>query len=135
LYSTSTLTNNINFWVKVSNTAGTINSVTALVTVNQPPSIITQPLTQTIIKGQSVTLTVGATGALPLSYQWYIGPSGDTSKPINGATANAYITSTVKSTTSFWVRVSNVAGSANSNTATVNIPYYKVYMPIIKRDS
>ncbi len=134
-YTTSTLTNNINFWVRVSNTADSINSTTALVTVNQPPSIVTQPLTQTLTSGHSVTLTVGATSALPLSYQWYIGLSGDTSNPVNGATANTYITSTLKSTTPFWVRVSNAAGSVNSNTAAVIIPSYKVYLPLIKRDS
>ncbi len=41
----------------VRNTAGSVDSTTALVTVNQPPSILTQPLAQTIASGQSVTLT------------------------------------------------------------------------------
>ncbi len=79
-------------------------------------------------------LTVVATGTLPLSYQWYIGNSSDTSHPINGATASTYTTSTLKSTALFWVQVSNVAGSTNSNTATVVIEY-RVYMPVIKRQS
>ncbi len=131
-YTTSTLASSTSFWVRVSNIAGSVDSTTALVTVNHPPRILTQPLTQTITSGQSVTLTVVASSTLSLSYQWYIGNSGDTSHPINGAIESTYTTSTLKSTTLFWVQVSNVAGSTNSDTATVVIPY-RVYMPLIKR--
>ena len=106
----------------------------ALVTVRQPPSLVTQPLSQTIISGQSVTLTVSATGTLPLSYQWYIGSSGNTSTPIGGATASSYTTSALESTTRFWVQVSNSAGSMNSNTATVEVKH-NVYFPMISYGS
>ncbi len=131
-YTTSTLTSSTTFWVRVSNTAGSIDSDTALVTVKQPPSIVTQPLGQTILSGRSVTLTVGVTGTLPLTYQWYIGSSGDASHPIGGATANSYMTSTLNSTTRFWVQVSNSAGSIASNTATVEVRR-NVYLPMITR--
>jgi hypothetical protein len=132
-YTTSTLTNDTKFWVRVSNTAGSIDSSAALVTVNQPPSIVTQPLSQTIPSGQSVTLTVVATGTLPLSYQWYVGSSGNTSAPI-GINAAIFSTSTLMTTTNFWVRVTNPAGTVDSATAVVTVQsQYQILLPVIIR--
>jgi uncharacterized delta-60 repeat protein len=36
-----------------------------------PPLIIAQPIAQSVASGQSVEFSVGATGTLPLAYQWY----------------------------------------------------------------
>jgi hypothetical protein len=96
------------------------------------PSILNGPISQTIYPGQPVTLSVTATGQGPLSYRWYAGSSGDTSHPIGGATASAYTTSTLKSTTRFWVKVSNSAGSIASNTATVEVRR-NIYLPLVSR--
>jgi hypothetical protein len=85
-----------------------------------PPSIGTQPQSATISGGSSRTLSVTATGTAPLSYQWYIGASGNTSNPIAGATSSS-TTVTPASTTSYWVRVTNSCGTANSNTATMTV--------------
>ncbi|MDQ3457325.1 MAG: hypothetical protein M3513_18095 [Actinomycetota bacterium] len=85
------------------------------------PSITDQPDSTTINPGQTATLTVVATGTAPLSYQWYLGASGDTSDPIDGATASSYTTPALVATTSYWVRVSNDTGVADSATATVTI--------------
>ena len=84
------------------------------------PSITAQPASTTVASGSSATLSVTATGTGPLSYQWYVGTSGSTANPISGATSNS-ITVTPASTTSYWVRVTNSCGSANSNTATVTV--------------
>ncbi len=84
-----------------------------------PPSITSNPQSATI-SGGSRTLSVTATGTTPLSYQWYIGTSGNTSSPISGATSSS-VTVTPTSTTSYWVRVSNSCGSANSATATITV--------------
>jgi len=84
------------------------------------PAITTQPMGQTIGPGQTATLSVAATG-MTLSYQWYVGTSGTTSNPIPGATATSYTTPALTSATSYWVRVSNTYGSADSYTATVTI--------------
>jgi hypothetical protein len=85
-----------------------------------PPTITTQP--QSLDLGStSVTLSVAATGDAPLQFQWYMGQSGNTSQPINGATGSAIsVQPTV--TTSYWVRVSNsCTPAANSQTATVTV--------------
>lgn len=133
-YLASTLAGNTRFWVRVSNTVGTIDSQAALITVNQSPGIVTQPISQTIISGQSVTVSVAATGTAPLSYQWYVGNSGDAAHPIDGALASSYSTSTLKSTTRFWVRVSNPLGSVDSDTALVEVEHH-VYLPLVVRSA
>jgi hypothetical protein len=83
------------------------------------PSITAQPSSQTITSGSTATMSVTASGTAPLKYQWYIGASGTTTSPISGATTSSYTTPALTRTTSYWVRVSNSAGAAASNTATV----------------
>jgi hypothetical protein len=99
-----------------------VNSVTATVTVSTPtctaPSIVSQPASVSIARGTSTTLSVSATNAA--SYQWYAGSSGNTGAPVAGATGPS-LTVSPSSTTSYWVRVSNSCGSANSATATVTV--------------
>lgn len=82
------------------------------------PIITGQPQSSTVSPGTSATLTVSATGT-SLSYQWYVGTSGNTAYPIP-VTAPS-LTVTPGSTTSYWVRVYNSCGSVNSNTATVTV--------------
>jgi hypothetical protein len=84
------------------------------------PSITAQPSSTTISDGQSATLSVGAAGTAPLTYQWYIGTSGQTASPISGGTASS-IPVSPSSTTNYWVRVSNSCGSIDSGTATVTV--------------
>ncbi len=84
------------------------------------PAVTQQPGSSTITAGSSATMTVAASGTAPLSYQWYIGTSGTTTTPINGATGATLMVSP-STTTSYWVLVSNSCGSANSATATVTI--------------
>jgi hypothetical protein len=82
------------------------------------PSITTNPSDQSVTSGQQATLSVVAAGSGPLSYQWYQGSSGITSNPVSGATSSS-LTVQPSATTSYWVRVSNSCGSANSGAATV----------------
>jgi hypothetical protein len=83
------------------------------------PSITAQPVSSTINAGGSVTLSVTATGG-SLTYQWFQGAAPSTSNPVIGATGTT-LTVTPAATTSYWVRVSNACGTANSSTATVNV--------------
>jgi hypothetical protein len=85
-----------------------------------PASITAQPTSRTITQGSSTTLSVSGGGTAPLSYQWYIGSSGSTSSPVSGATGTT-LTISPGTTTSYWARVSNSCGSANSAAATVTV--------------
>lgn len=72
--------------------------------------------------GQATTLNVGATGSVPMSYQWYLGASPDTSTPIEGANASSFTTPPLSSTAEFWVQASNPYGPvANSRTIRVTV--------------
>ncbi len=123
-YTTPPLTMTTSYWVRVSNTAGHADSNTATITVTTvaPPSITSQPSSQTVAYGQTATLSVTATGS-GLSYQWYAGMSGTTSSPIGGATSSSYTTPSLTSTSRYWVRVSNAGGFVNSNTATISVSF------------
>jgi hypothetical protein len=83
------------------------------------PVITLQPKDETA-NNRSVTLIVQATGTA-LRYQWYVGAAGVTTSPIAGATNATYTTPRLTTTTKFWVRVANAAGTADSRTATVDI--------------
>src|SRR6202040_1170751 len=70
---TTSADNGAQFTVVVSNTAGSVSSNAATLTVNPgavAPTITTQPTSQTVTAGQTATFTVVATGTSPLSYQW-----------------------------------------------------------------
>jgi predicted extracellular nuclease len=120
-YTTPALSSTTSYWVRVTDTNGSADSNTATVTVNIDPVINIQPASTGILNGNTATLTVAASGATTLSYQWYQGTSGDTSTPIAGATSASYTTPALNATTSYWVRVTDTNGSADSNTATVTV--------------
>lgn len=70
------------------------------------PAIVAQP---------SGSLSVSATGALPLSYAWFAGESGDTRTPVEGANESALRNAPAGR---YWVRVSNRCGVALSAATT-----------------
>ena len=119
----------VSFTVSVDSGAartGTITVAGQTFTVNQSsvvctaPSIATQPQSQSINSGQTATLSVAATGAAPLSYQWYQGDVDDTSTPV-GTNLSSFTTPTLTSTTSYWVRVFNACGHEDSDIATITV--------------
>ncbi|MGH7749951.1 MAG: immunoglobulin domain-containing protein, partial [Candidatus Dormibacteria bacterium] len=78
------------FDVVVTNTAGSVTSNAAALTVNAAtvaPTITTQPVNQTVTAGQTATFTVVAGGTAPLSYQWQKNGAN-----IAGATGTSYTT-------------------------------------------
>ena len=87
-----------------------------------PPAITSEPQSLTAPNGEIVMLSVTATGTAPLSFQWYQGESGDTSMPVVGGTAASIaLTAGRTATASFWVRVTDACGSADSVTATIAV--------------
>lgn len=120
-FTTPALTSNTSYWVRVSNSCGEANSNTANITVGAScaPSITTQPASQQITSGSTATLTVAATGSA-LTYAWFQGATGNTTTPV-GTNSPSFTTPALTSTTSYWVRVSNNCGEANSNAATVTV--------------
>jgi hypothetical protein len=126
-FTTPVLTATTNYWVQVSASgppAEQTNSNTAAITVVSPPAITVQPASQSIVSGQTVALSVTATGTGALSYQWYSGLSGNTANPIAGATSATYTTPALSATASYWVQVLASGPpyeTINSTTATITV--------------
>ena len=84
-----------------------------------PPTITLHPVNLNVAPGQDATFTVAATGTAPLAYQWQ-----RDGVDIAGANAATYTLAAVTrndTETSFRAVVSNVAGSATSNPATLDV--------------
>src|SRR5206468_4664858 len=112
---TTSTDNGAQFTVVVSNTAGSVTSSVATLTVNSPPTITTQPASRTVTAGQTASFSVTATGTAPLSYQWQ-----KAGVPISGATLASYTTPPTTSAddgAQFTVVVSNTAGRVRSRVA------------------
>jgi hypothetical protein len=119
--ATTASDNGSTFYVTVTNSAGSVTSATATLTVSSPvaPTITTQPSNVTVNAGQTASFSVTATGTSPLSYQWRKNGTN-----ISGATAASYTTpATVigDSGSTFSVVVSNSVGGATSNNATLTV--------------
>ena len=120
--ATSSADNGAVYTVSVSNSAGTVSSNGARLTVSAAivaPSITTQPSAQSITAGQTATFSVAATGSTPLSYQWKKNGSN-----IASATSSSYTTpatSIADNGAVYTVSVSNSAGTVTSNSATLTV--------------
>jgi hypothetical protein len=120
--TTSLADNGARFDLVVSNSAATVTSSSATLTVNpttSAPTITTQPANQTVTVGPTATFAVSATGTSPFSYQWQKNGAN-----ISAATAASYTTpATVAADkgASFDVVVSNSVGTVTSSSATLTV--------------
>lgn len=108
------------YTVVVSNSAGSVTSNAAALTVNPAvvaPAITTQPVAQVVTAGQPASFSVVASGTAPLSYQWKKDGInvGSDSATLTIASAQA------SDAGSYAVVVSNSAGNAPSNAATLTV--------------
>lgn len=117
-YTTPKLTQNTQYWVEFEHNGCITVSNTLTVQVCKP-TITAHPQSATVLSGTPKTLSVTSTGS-PLTYQWYRGNSGDTTQPIAGAVSASY-TATPSSTTSYWVRATGCATTADSTAATITV--------------
>lgn len=98
------------------------------------PSVTVQPVGGMLQSAGPSTLTGTVTGDSnqslhPLSIQWYQGLAGDTTNPVSGGTftpsgsggTTSLSLSSVTTTTSYWFKVTNDCGSANSLAATITV--------------
>ena len=105
----------------VSNAFGTATSSNATLTVslsNSPPTITTQPQSQTLNQGNNATFNVTVVGTTPLYYQWR---SNGTA--IAGATLASYTRSNVHAADAadYSVVITNGFGTAISSNATLTV--------------
>ncbi|MHB8524377.1 MAG: immunoglobulin domain-containing protein, partial [Limisphaerales bacterium] len=104
------------YTVAVTNVAGSATSGAAVLTVNVPPSITTQPHSQTASLGASASFSVTAVGTESLHYQWRLN-----GMDLLGATNAALVLNRVQAVNSgdYTVIVSNSVGAVTSTRATL----------------
>jgi hypothetical protein len=85
---------------------------------NQPPTITGMLTTNTAIAGQTVTFSITASGTGPLTYQW-IYNANNIATATNAVLTLSNVTSAQAGT--YYVNVSNSAGSTNSTTASLTV--------------
>ena len=111
------------FSVVVSNSAGTVNSKEAVLSVNAPASIAAQPANKAVVAGQTASFSVTAAGTGPFTYQWKKG-GVNVSAGVGGTTSTYTTPATVVATDHnavFTVEVRNSAGTATSSSATLSV--------------
>ena len=84
------------------------------------PSISTQPQSQSVMVGQTATFTAAASGTAPLTFQWQKNMANITMNA-NSATYTTPAAQAGDDGAMFRVIVSNSAGSATSNAATLSV--------------
>ena len=67
----ASLEDSTNYRVVVSNSAGSVNSKTAKLSVLDPPSFVEQPQDMLFATGGNATLEVTVTGSKTLRYKWF----------------------------------------------------------------
>ena len=104
--------------VVISNPFGNTTSSNATLTVLLPPTIVVQPVSQTLTNGATLILSVTATGSPTLTYQWSLHGT-----PIPGATAATLTLFNVQESLegNYVCVVTNPYGTATSQVAVVTV--------------
>ena len=114
------------YYATVTDSCGTLTSTDAALAVtsgNVPPTIITQPVGQSVAVGGATSFTVTASGTPALSYQWYrISAGQKVGTAISGATSATYdvpatATALANDQDEYYVIVTNPYGQATSQLA------------------
>jgi hypothetical protein len=102
----------------VNNPYGSVTSGVSVLSVVEPPAIVSQPQSVTVVSGQNAVLRVEATGTVPLGYQWYFGGT-----ELAGAQANELVLKNITpgQAGAYSVVVSNAYGSRTSEVAVVSV--------------
>jgi len=106
---------------------------TALITLGCTPPIILaidQPASRTMLPGTTATIEVNPSGSGPFTYQWYEGPRGSTFFPVANGTSNRLVTPPIEHLRSFWVRVQNGCGTADSAAARLSTKSSRTGRPV-----
>ena len=113
-------------YCKLTDEAGaTVDSKPAVIKIDQPLTIVTQPVKQTVTAGRTVEFSVKAQGMGEYSYQWYRRVKGGTSWTVwNGQTSQTLSVKAEESMNEMQVycRVSDESGSrVNSSSAALTV--------------
>ena len=126
----TTLGDNGDYAVVVSNTGGTVTSSIATLTVKpaaQPPKITVQPTSSRVTATSNAVFSVVATGTTPLTYRW---TRGSTLLPAATTDTLTLFGVTAEQAGSYQVTISNLAGTVTSNPAILMVDPLPVPVPV-----
>jgi len=109
-----------NYSVQVTNRFGSVISANAVLTVEAPPVITTEPTNLIAHVGDTAVLSSVVTGSSPLSYQWTFNGAGN---PISGANDTSWTIADVQLANAgvYALIVSNAFGVTVSSNATLTV--------------
>jgi len=107
--------------VVITNSEGSVTSDPAVLTItvaNSPPAFTTQPISQAAITGDTVSLTVAASGVPAPTFQWFKNGAA-----VPGATGVTLTLTNVQSSdaATYWAVATNSSGSATSSGAVLTV--------------
>jgi uncharacterized delta-60 repeat protein len=112
--------------VRITNAAGTTISSNAALIVLTPPTIMIQPQSQTVTQGQTLSLSVAASGTAPLSYRWFLN-----NNPVPSAWSSTLTISNPQNADmgGYYVVVSNSYGVVTSSVASATLQAWVATVP------
>ncbi len=121
IFTTPALTAPASYWLRVSNSLGSEDSDTAVISISATPlapTFATQPLSQLAMLGQALSFNLTVTGSDPLTYQWWKGTTN-----ITNAKSSSLTLAPLKTTDAalYSLRATNGVGTNDSNTAYLGI--------------
>jgi Alginate lyase/Immunoglobulin I-set domain len=111
-------TNVGDYFLIINNAYGSATSSVASLTLDLPPLITNQPVSQRVNLGANAVFAVGVSGTPPLSYGWWMNGTN-----IPGANSNSLSLSNINpgNAGNYFVLVTNVFGSTTSAIATLTV--------------
>ena len=111
-------TNAGSYNVVVCNGSACVTSSNATLTINFPPTITSQPVSQTVIVSTPVSFSADGTGTAPLSYQWT-----HNGQNVSGATTSSLSIASVQTADagSYALVLNSPYGSATSSSAALSV--------------
>lgn len=111
----------------VTNAAGSVTSDAATLTVQAPPTILTQPTNLTVLVSNNALFLVAASGSPTLRYQWYF----NTNTVLPNATNSIYLVTSAQTTNAgtYSVVVTNAFGAVTSVLATLTVNAAPTLLP------
>lgn len=118
------------YTVTVTNSAGSVDSSPATLTVNPvAPTVTAAPQSTSVADGQSASFSVTAAGSAPLTYQWT--RDGADISGATAATLNLPLVTLADNGARFAVRITNGAGSVTSPEAVLTVTAVPIVPPSI----
>jgi Ig-like domain-containing protein len=126
-YTIPPISQNVAYWVHVSDGPDDAESGTISLTLGVAPLITAQPQDTDLMTG-SASFSASVTGIPTPTLQWFQGRRGDTSHPVSGGTGMTLTTPILAASTQYWVQATNFAGTANSEAA-IATPWFTIPPP------